>query len=169
MVLPASVMPTVLSTMFLAFSFQYCALGCSKCLKCNAWPTVQLVGRSAAVKAKLPKRNYLAIKIEKVTVWVTSAWNCHGLRTMWWRVMPTWRLVYCDAIHVVLSRHVRLLNVFCKVSFIFCFLFSIFFFRFCCCVISAESFSVSVSLHTQCTVNFFFFLWWWKRDLAYVF
>uniref|UniRef100_A0A131YXP6 Amino acid transporter n=1 Tax=Rhipicephalus appendiculatus TaxID=34631 RepID=A0A131YXP6_RHIAP len=46
----------------------YCALGCSKCLKCSACPTVKLVGRSAAIKAKLPKRNYLAIQIEKVTV-----------------------------------------------------------------------------------------------------
>uniref|UniRef100_A0A131XGX2 Putative amino acid transporter n=1 Tax=Hyalomma excavatum TaxID=257692 RepID=A0A131XGX2_9ACAR len=42
----------------------YCASGC---LKCNSWPTVQLVGRSTAMKAKLSKRNYLAIQIERVT------------------------------------------------------------------------------------------------------
>ncbi|KAL3211124.1 hypothetical protein MRX96_000811 [Rhipicephalus microplus] len=46
----------------------YCALGCSKCLKCSECPTVKLIGRSVAAKAKLPKRNYLAIQIQKVTV-----------------------------------------------------------------------------------------------------
>lgn len=150
MLLPAAVMPTVRSTMLLAFSFQYCALGCSKCLKCSECPTVKLIGRSVAAKAKLPKRNYLAIQIQKVTVWVTSAWNLPGLRT---NVVAGHAKL---ATSVVLSKTMFALNMYCKVSFILCcFVFwPASAFLFAVVYMLNAFFSVLVSLRIHCAVKF---------------
>lgn len=148
----ASLMLAALSTMLLAFLFfQYCASGCSKCLKCSAWPTVQLVGRSSAMKAKLSKRNYLAIQIERVTVWVESAWislsttdtiSGGGQATSLLLPFGSWRLgdyVYIRWYHTCCAVEMCALNLFCDVTFIFCsliifppLLFCFLLWDFCC-------------------------------------